>query len=139
MSNSDATATLEHVIESLHEIEGLAERAAPLIADAFRKYLRGTIAAGTTPYGEAWRERRRREGGGQALQNAGAALGVEAIGVRVFTRVTGPEARHHRGIVKGGIKRMIIPVRVLPPVMAAQAHEILTKLWNETMAAPGGT
>lgn len=110
------------------KVEGLpqaARRAAPAVAEALEAELRRTIAAGTTPDGVAWQ---RREDGGKPLGTAAKSLAVVAIGSRVFARLRGHVARHHRGIAKGGIERPILPMRLTPRLGELVRREVLEQL-----------
>lgn len=108
---------LQKILDQLKELSGMAEGAAEEAAPIVQKALERSIAAGTTPEGEPWHPR---ADGSRPLVNAAQALHVVAYQGTVFVRLTGPEARHHKGAVKGGKRRPILPAsKEVPKSMAA--------------------
>lgn len=103
---------LDDMIDKLRSLPELGKRAAPDVAVAVRESILETIRAGTDAEGKAWEPRK--EDGGKPLVGAASAVKVAATGSRIFARVTGPEARHHLGRAKGGVRRGIIPTRLTP-------------------------
>lgn len=73
--------------------------------DVVREDLTKSIAAGTSPDGTPWPQRKE---GGRALAGAAGALHVPASGNTVFAVVRGPEAIHNFGTTKDP-KRQILP------------------------------
>src|SRR5215467_12250020 len=71
----------------------LAARAAPFVDEALKK----TAAAGTTPDGVPWKEKK---GGGRALANAAAAISTRPIGGVIQVQLSGVEVLHHFGTAK---------------------------------------
>lgn len=106
-------------VESLPRV---LKSAAPEVAEAVEAELLRQISAGTDPEGKAWQAR---EDGGTPLATAGKSLAVVAIGARIFARLRGHIARHHRGIARGRIERQILPGKELPPKMAKAVGEVL--------------
>jgi len=121
----DGGAELEAMIKRIREIPKLARRAAPEAAKAVRGVLDEQIAAGTSPTGERWAPRK--ADGGRALEHAGDALAVAPIGTRIFCKLSGPEARHDVGRVKGGTIRKILPSTGIPPKMAEAISDVLDR------------
>lgn len=83
------------------EIDGYTTPAAQEV----EAHLASTIAAGTTPSGEAWAQK---EDGGKALRNAQKAVKVRAAGSSVIVELTGVEVFHHYG-AGGKPVRGVIP------------------------------
>jgi hypothetical protein len=122
--NASGFAALDAMIATIQKLPGMAERAAPDVADVVEQEIRRTIAGGTTAYGVKWKLTQRGE---QPLQHAAEALKVAAIGSTIYARLLGPEARHHRGNARGGVARNILPIRVIPGPMAERISDVLTE------------
>ena len=124
MANDDAAgfAALDAHIARIRALPGLAQRAAPDVAQALRDELRRQIAAGTDPDGRPWTLT---EAGRQALATAAAALTVGSSGVQVIMRLRGHVARHHLGRAKGGIVRRILPTAGIPAPLARAITAVL--------------
>jgi len=105
------------------------ERAAPAIAEVLRAETERTIAAATTPSGAPWELRIKDEG--KPLRNAARALEVSVAGTSIALAIRGIEGRHHRGQVRGGTKRQIIPVRKLPEQLTAKVRAVLDDAFRE--------
>lgn len=125
---SDDLAQLDAMIARVRKLPELAKRAAPDVAIVVESELHRTIAAGTTPYGEAWKLT---QDGSRPLTHAAQALAVVAVGSTIYVRLTGPEARHHLGRGRGGVKREVIPTRGLPPRMAAPIRAALARCFTD--------
>lgn len=132
---ADGFAELDAMIARVRALPNLAERAAPAVAEAVRAELEHTISAGTSADGRPWE---RKEDGGKPLAGAAAALAVVPVGRSVIVKLRGPEARHHRGWVKGGKVRPIIPVDAIPPAMAQRIKAVLEGEFAKTMAVSHG-
>ncbi len=128
---ADGFAQLDGMIERLRALPGLAERAAPAVADAVREELQRTISAGTSADGKPWAPK---ADGSKPLANAAGALGVAAVGKRVIVRLRGPEARHHLGWARGGKERPIIPTDAIPPAMTRRIKAVLAEEFAKSMA-----
>ena len=115
---------LDRMIAKCREIPAITRRAAPDVATAMRKEILRTTSAGTDAEGKPWKPKI--ADGGRPLVDAASAVRVAVIDTRVLARVTGPEARHHTGRVKGGTQRGIIPTR-LTPRLAERVREILNE------------
>lgn len=119
---ANGLAQLDAHIARVESFPRVLKRAAPEVAEVVEAELLRQIAAGTTPDGQAWQAR---EDGGKPLATAGKSLAVVAIGTRVFARLRGHIARHHRGIARGSIQRQILPGSQLPTKMAQAVRKVL--------------
>jgi len=129
-------AEFERMLATIRALPELGKRAAPDVATAIENELRRTIAAGTAPDGTPWKPTQEGE---TPLRNAAAAMGVAAVGPTIYVRLTGPEARHHIGSARGGVRRQVIPGRDgLPPVMAAAVRVVLTRHFQELVRGVDG-
>lgn len=104
--NSSALAALRERIEQLRALQQAPARVAPLVAEAVHTALVTQIAGARFPSGAAWPSTQE---GKRALVNAAGALAVRAIGSVIVARLSGPEARHSVGAVRGHIQRQILP------------------------------
>lgn len=124
--------TVEEMQRRIKELpEALTRRSWQPLTAAVREELERTINAGKTPDGVKWAPRKR--GTAAVLVNAAAALKVATVANVIWLRLTGPEARHHKGAVKGGTVREIILTRLTDPVATA-IHDVLTKAFTETVS-----
>lgn len=124
-TNSDALESISRMIKSLRALpRAVTDELAPKVAEIFQEDVERSIAAGTAPDGTLWKPRAK--DGSRPLEDAAAHVYTAAIGSIVYLRVKGVEARHHRGTVKGKVKRQIIyegtqiPKRVADKVIALQ-------------------
>lgn len=120
--NARALAELNEMIRRLREVSDIPEKVAPDVADAFQDVIRENIAAAQGPSGETWQPKK---DGGSPLQTAANALTVTAQGVIVTARLIGHIARHHRGWVKGGIRRAILPAKALPSAVSEAIRRVI--------------
>jgi hypothetical protein len=106
------------------------------LAEAVRIELNRTLAAGTTPDGKPWEPRKR--GTAPVLVHARDNVIVRGIGNQIFIQVYGHYARHHRGWVKGGTARPMIPLKGerLPAPMLDAMRRVIEASFNDVM---GGT
>lgn len=126
---------IDRMVATLKTLDKLGAKAADDVAHVVEAELRRTIAAGTTPDGKQWEPT---EAGERPLRNAAAALGIAAVGSTVYVRLTGPEARHHKGRARGGIVREIIPTRGIPDVMAGEIRAVLAEHFKRHMGGDDG-
>lgn len=127
---ADSTAVLDQWIARVRELGTLAERAAPTIADELEREILANVAKGVGPDGTAWPATK---DGHTPLQGTSRALSVGALGTLIVARLHGVHARHHRGAVKGGRRRAILPTLTIPTpvvgairrVLAAEFHSIM--------------
>lgn len=102
-----ATSQLDTLIGKLAKLDKtLVEKCAPELAKAVETYLKGTIRAGTDPYGFPWKPKKK--GDGKPLANAAAHLTVRAVGTNIISRIGFPESLHHLGKARGKVKRKIL-------------------------------
>jgi len=106
---SDGYTVLQDMLTRLRELGQSTEVIAADIAPELRKELEQNIAAQRSPDGIPWKPT---ISGAKALQNAGSSLGVASIGSKVLAVLSGIEARHNYGTVKGGKVRQIIPKKI---------------------------
>lgn len=122
-------AELDRMIATCRAVGGLAERAAPDVADAIRAELERNIAAGVTPDEEPWQLTR---DGRVPLRNAATKLYCGAVGTTIYVRLIGPEARHHLGRARGRIVRQVLPTSSrIPTTMAATVRDVLARHFVE--------
>lgn len=127
---ADDYAALDAYIARIRALPELGRRAAPDVAQAVKLELQRQIAAGVDPDGRAWLLT---ESGHKPLETAAAALTVGAQGSTVTMRLRGHIARHHRGRVKGGVVRRIIPTTAIPAPMARVIRDVLVEHFGEVM------
>lgn len=135
---SSGHTDLDAMIANLRSLgPALTTDAAPEVARALRADLERTTAAQTTPDGRAWAPRK---SGGTTplLANAAKAVGVTAMGATVVFVLQGVEARHHRGRVKGGQHREILPRAGLPRGWAVQIERVLARRFEAWRTGGGG-
>lgn len=123
---------LDAMIARLRKLPNLAREVAPACERVVDAELRRTVVAGTDPYGKPWAPKK--QGGGKPLENASAAVHVAAVGTQIFVRVTGINARHHLGRIKGKVAREIIPTKDIPPLMAAGMRAEISKAFLRVMS-----
>jgi len=125
-------AELDAMIDRLRKLPDLARQCAPECARVVEAEIARTAAAGTDAYGKPWAPKK--DGSGKPLAHAIDAVGVAAVGTSIVVRVTGVEARHHLGRVKGGTQRAIIPTKDIPQPMAAALRGVINKAFLRVMA-----
>lgn len=116
--------------DNLEKFKGVAEKLAPLIAEAIRDELQKSIAAGTDPYGKPWKLTK---DGRVPLRAAFKHVRVVAFGRQVFVRIDDEvHVRHHLGAVHGKAKRRIIPSKKQLPDTWRVAIERVCNEWFNT-------
>jgi hypothetical protein len=128
--NDAAMSELQAMINKIIELPELGKKAAPDVAKVVRRDIEGTISRGTSSEGHPWRPTQE---GKKPLQHAAQALRSASIGDVIYVRLVGVEARHHKGRVKGGQKRQILPVAGVPPRMAALIQKVLSDAFLEAI------
>lgn len=108
---SDGYTVMQGLIDKLRELGQSTETIAADIAPELSDELNKNISSARAPDGTSWKPTLE---GKAPLQNAGAALGVAAVGTKVIAALRGIEARHHYGTVRGKIARPILPGSDLP-------------------------
>lgn len=94
------------MIDGLHALGKVPDLVAAAAVPEFRREIETSIAAGEGPDGTKWAPTKE---GKPALRNAAKALRVVASGSRIVASLSGPEAKHDIGAVKGGKQRKILP------------------------------
>lgn len=131
MANSDAFNRLQEQIDRCRALpDELVTRAAPDIAKELEAEIRKNVAAAQGPDGTPWKPT---ESGAAPLKNAAEHVTVRALGSVILAKVTGVEARHHKGQVKGGTRRPIIPVRSIPEPLTKAIKRVLGEKFQDVM------
>jgi hypothetical protein len=104
----------------------------PALSAAVRTEIERTVAAGTTAYGKPWEATKTGE---RPLKHAAKAVVVTSVNKTIYITLSGPEARHHLGRVKGKRKRSIIPERGLPSTMADSMRAVLERAFSDAAAS----
>ena len=119
MDNAAAFAELQAAIDGLRALKQLPEAVAPLAAEALHQEVTKQIARGEGPDGKPWQPTKT---GKRPLQQAAGALRATSSGSVALLVLEGPEVLHHEGRAKGGVRRQILPGKVLnaPAVRALQ-------------------
>lgn len=123
-------AALDQQIERVRALGGMVDRAMPAIADVVGEHVRETITRQASPYGTPWKSTK---SGKPALVNAADALSIARAGKLVLVTLSGVEARHHFGWVKGGVARRLIPDDGIPTPMARGISDALSREFAQTM------
>lgn len=122
---------MQRQIDRLRALARLVPGGAPAVADAMRGVIVDNIASGVGPDGVPWAPT---EEGRVALRGAAKALDVRALDTVVVATLTGVEARHHLGAVRGGEKREILPTGAsIPRPMVDAIGEALAAEFKRTM------
>lgn len=127
---AEGAATLDSWIARLRDLRRLPERAAELVAPALERELLANVANGVGPDGAAWPLT---QDGRVALQGARRGLTVRAVGSVALARLEGIFARHHRGAVRGGVRRPILPSGKTPAPIVVAIREVVAREFQRTM------
>ncbi len=120
---------LDEMIKRLRGVGTAASAALPEIADEAKRIVDENIAAQRGPDGKPWPETK---DGRAALQNAGAAVTSTVVGGKtVLLTLTGVEARHNYGAVKGRVRRQILPPRGIPATLAEAIRRVLVRRFGQ--------
>ncbi len=106
--NVEAFSALQGAIDGLAALGALPSDVAAAAVEPLRKLLTANIEEGVAPNGKPWPLT---ADGKKALRNAAKALTVKSSGATIIATLTGVEARHNFGNVKGKVKRQILPTR----------------------------
>jgi hypothetical protein len=126
-SNDRGIAAINRMVAKLRSTGSVPAEVARLAAPELEKILLANIAAGRDADGNPWQLNKN---GSRPLQTAGRALTVRALHTAVVARLTGHIARHHRGDVKGKIRRPILPAKSLPTAMV----DALERVYRDTVS-----
>ena len=129
-SNAGAFAALDAQIKAVRTLPDLPEAVAPDVARELEKILDQQIARGESPDGTPLKKTAE---GATPLTGAAKALSVTAVGASVFATLRGPEARHHLGLVRGGIKRQILPTKSLPAPAVEAIKRVLAQKFRAAL------
>jgi len=126
---------LNAMILKLNKLEEFVEEVTPDIAESLEKEIKSTISAGTSFGGVPWTPKK---DGSKPLANAESALDVQAIGSVVVATLNGPEARHHKGAVRGNkggntLNRPILPTKKSLGKVSNVVKKVLKKRFNDIM------
>lgn len=126
---------LSEMIASLVKLQDTAATTAD-VAVVVKRDMAETLAAGTDAYGKAWPLVKSGERKGErALVDIAKAVKVKATEDTVTITVSGINARHHYGNVKGGTERPSIPNKdAIPDKMAADIQAALGARFAEIMS-----
>ena len=126
---------LSTIIDQIEDLpDALLRENIAKLAAVVRMELDRTLAASSTPEGHPWAPRKR--GTRPVLVHARDSVIVRGIGNQIFVQVYGHYARHHRGWVKGGTQRQMIPLKGerLPAPMLDAMRRVIESSFNTTMA-----
>lgn len=99
-------------------------------ASEIEAIIRANIAAQRAPDGSPWPATK---DGRPALERAADAVTVRAVGPRIVITVSGVEARHDVGAVRGRVRRQIVPTGDLPGDMSAAIERVVERVLDEHM------
>lgn len=112
--------------------EALIQGSGPELSAALREVITKAIREQRAPQdGTPWEPRKK--GTKPMLQGATEAFGVAMIGNTVWVRLTGIEARHHRGWVRGATARPQIFEDDLSPAAVDAISAVLERRFTEEM------
>lgn len=124
-------AKLDGMLARVRALDGVVERAMPAIRAGIAAELRRQIASGEKPTGKPWKKT---ADGEQALKNAAAAITIGLDGLDIRVTLSGVEARHHYGWVRGGVKRQVLPKPgTIPDAFATVINDALGHEFDRTM------
>jgi hypothetical protein len=129
---ANSHAALDAHIRKLRALGQLSARAAPKVATALEHELLANVERGVGPDGKPWPPT---EDGHLPLQGAGDSLSVRAVGTVVVARLTGIHAMHHRGAVRGGVRRPILPSGKIPEPVAKAIDRVVDEEFKRIMGA----
>lgn len=120
----DGSAALKAQIARLRTLGTMVQRAAPGVAQALEREIVAQVAAGLGPDGKPLV---RTQDGRQPLQGAARALRVRAVGTVIVARLEGHHALHHRGTVRGGVRRPVLPTDAASESVARAIQKTLAR------------
>lgn len=117
-------------IARLRRLPTLVHTAAPTVARVVEQEITAQIARGVGPDGRPWAPT---QDGQQPLRNAAKALRVSSVGNAVVATLTGVEARHHLGAVRGSVKREILPTGRIPDPITRSIRTVVDAEFHKIM------
>jgi hypothetical protein len=120
---AEADDALNAMIARLRAIPDLVTAALAECAAECHAVIAENIAAQRAPDGTPWQPGAK----GPVLVDAAAAVTARAIGNTILIRVSGIEAKHHFGFVRGKIARPIIPTRKAPQPMTKAIERVIMR------------
>jgi len=121
---SAGNAQIDRMITQIRGLKRLVVESAPDVAKMMERTLAANIKKAIDPYGKPWKPTL---SGDPPLDGAMKAIRVRAIETVVVVTLTGIEILHHFGRARGGIQRMIIPIRKIPDAMNRGIIDALTR------------
>lgn len=121
---------LDEMIRRLRGLAHLEDRILPEVARELETIIGENIAAQRGPDGKAWPV----SPGGPVLLGAMKNITIKVIGRVVLIRVVGPEARHHLGLGRGRVQRMLIPTARLPGPMTEAIRRVAARKTAEVLS-----
>ena len=118
------TDALNAMIAHLRAIPDLVQSALPECAAECKAVIAENIAAQRGPDGTPWQPGAK---GQPVLEDAVSAVEAIATGNTILIRVSGIEAKHHFGFVRGKIARPIIPTRKAPQPMTKAIERVIMR------------
>jgi hypothetical protein len=115
---------LNAMIARLRGIPDLVKSALPECAAECKAIIAENVAAQRGPDGAAWQPGAK---GQPILKDAAGAVSAQAIGNAIVISLSGINAKHHLGAVRGGIARPIIPTRKAPQAMTKAIERVLVR------------
>lgn len=130
---ANGPARLNAWIKQLRALpEEMTREALPAVAEALRDDVARSVAAGQAPDGSAWQAK---QDGGQPLVGADQDVTVEVLGTVVLMKLSGKFVRHHRGMARGGVKRVVIPTRKVPDAVGRVIHKVFGQAFQRAAGA----
>ncbi len=121
---------LDALIAKLRKLAGptigarVAAKAAPLVEAELKR----TAAAGKTPEGRTWQQKK---DGGRPLVHAADAIETTAAGNYVVTTLTGPTVWHQLGAGGKPVRAVIPDSGKIPPAVEKVVIEAATEVFRE--------
>jgi len=132
---------LDNLAKRFVELPDAVKEHIPAAAKAAEAEMVKTINAGTDPYGEPWLPvQTGPRKGQQAMVNAAKALSTTTVGTKIFFKLVAPEARHHRGWIRGNVVRQVIPEKgkPLPPKVRDAIFKVIRETFNDQVKGSKG-
>lgn len=124
MSNARGFAALDAMIAQLRSLETLPEDCAKEVAKEAKNEIAKQVSEQDGPDGRPWIASK---SGAPVLVNAASKIRSVAVESTVVLTITGVDARHHLGAVKGGRRRQILPTNSLPDNLTRAIAKVVKK------------